>query len=215
MTGAGRGLGRAHAEALAGAGCTVVRNDIDAIEGVTDVADLSSVAAGRALVERVVDRHGRIDIVVNNAGVSERGRIEDLDDAGLELHLGVHLKATVGTTAAALPLMAAAGWGRIVNTVSGAGLDPRYPGSAAYATAKAAVYGFTRAAALEAPPGVTINAISPVALTRMSETFFARTDRPPIDPAVVARQVVWLTSDAAADVNGRVFRVEGVEVTEV
>jgi NAD(P)-dependent dehydrogenase (short-subunit alcohol dehydrogenase family) len=130
----------------------------------------------------------------------------------------VHLAATIGTTAAALPLMGAQGWGRIINTVSGAGLDPQHPGAAAYATAKGAVHAFTRAAALEVPDGVTINAVSPLAVTRMSEAFFARTDpgaRERLDPAHVARVVVWLASDEAAGVNGRTFRVEGEDVTEV
>jgi NAD(P)-dependent dehydrogenase (short-subunit alcohol dehydrogenase family) len=218
VTGGGRGLGRAHADALAAAGFAVVVNDVDETDGVTDVADLSSVGAGRALVERVVAQHGRVDVVVNNAGVSVRADVVDIDDELLELHLGVHLKATVGTTSAALPIMGALGWGRIINTVSGAGLDPRHAGASAYATAKAAVYGFTRAAALEAPLGVTVNAISPLAITRMSEAYFARAEpaaRQRLDPAHAAKAVVWLASDDAAGVNGRTFRVEGPEVTEV
>jgi NAD(P)-dependent dehydrogenase (short-subunit alcohol dehydrogenase family) len=211
-------LGRAYADALATAGFEVVVNDVDDLDGVTDVADLSSVAAGRALVQRVVNRFERVDVIVNNAGNSVRSPVVDLDDEGLEHHLGVHLKATVGTTGAALPIMGGQGWGRVINTVSGAGLDPKYPGSAAYATAKAAVHGFTRAAALEAPSGVTVNAVSPLAVTRMSEDYFARTDpsaRDRLDPAHVANVVVWLASDDAADVNGRTFRVEGTDVTEV
>lgn len=218
VTGGGRGLGRAHADALADAGFAVVVNDVDAVEGVGDVADLSSVAAGRALVERVVARHGRVDVVVNNAGVSVRRDVDGLDDELLEHHLGVHLKATIGTTAAALPLMAAQGFGRVINTVSGAGLDPQHAGSAAYAVAKAAVYAFTRAAAFEVSPGVTVNAISPLAVTRMSKAFFARTDPSAVErlqPTHVADFLVWLASDDAADVNGRVFRVEGRAVTEL
>jgi NAD(P)-dependent dehydrogenase (short-subunit alcohol dehydrogenase family) len=218
VTGGGRGLGRAHADALMAAGFTVVVNDVDDMDGVDDVADLASVAAGRALVARVVARFDRLDVVVNNAGVSVRSPVADLDDERLEHHLGVHLKATIGTTAAALPVMAAQRWGRIINTVSGAGLDPQYPGSAAYATAKAAVHGFTRAAALEAPQGVTINAISPLAVTRMSEAYFARAEasaRERLDPAYAARAVVWLASDDAADRNGRTYRVDGTDVREV
>jgi NAD(P)-dependent dehydrogenase (short-subunit alcohol dehydrogenase family) len=114
--------------------------------------------------------------------------------------------------------MGARGWGRIINTVSGAGLDPQHPGAAAYATAKAAVYGFTRAAALEAPLGVTVNAVSPLAITRMSEAYFARAEpgaRERLDPAHAARAVVWLASDDAAAVNGRTFRVEGPDLIEV
>jgi NAD(P)-dependent dehydrogenase (short-subunit alcohol dehydrogenase family) len=228
VTGGGRGLGRAHAVALAAAGAAVVVNDVDGDEAdavareiqagggraVADGADVGSVEAGAALVDRAVAAFGRIDVVVNNAGVSTRLPVEELTEEHVELHLGVHLKATVGTTRAAFAHMQANGCGRIVNTISGHGLAPVAPDSAAYAAAKSALWGFTLAAALEGRPrGIAVNAVAPLALTRMSERFLAdvpdATER--FDPAHVARVVVWLAT-APVGVTGEVLRVEGTRV---
>lgn len=228
VTGAGQGLGHAYALALAGEGAAVLVNDVDADAAAATVAeiekaggsaradgtDLDSVDAGAAVVRGAQADFGRVDVVVNNAGVSRPSPLEDLDDAGLDLHLGVHLRATVGTTAAALPFMRDQGFGRVVNTVSGHGLEPQYPRSAAYAAAKAGVFGFTRAAALEAPEGTTVNAVAPLAYTRMSEGYLGQVagaaER--YAPAHVARVVLWLCSEDAASVNGQVLRVEGERV---
>jgi NAD(P)-dependent dehydrogenase (short-subunit alcohol dehydrogenase family) len=241
VTGGGRGLGRAHALALAAAGAAVLVNDLGSgVEGAgtdatvagavvdeiraaggiadADTGDVSSVAAGARLVQRALDAFGRVDVVVNNAGISRRTLVADLDDEVLDLHLGVHLKATVGTTRASFAAMATSGGGRIVNTVSGAGLDPAHPESAAYASAKAAVYAFTKVAAIEgAACGVTVNAVSPLAVTRMSETFFARADPAAaarLDPSRVSDVVVYLASDLSAGVTGRILRVEGGQLSE-
>jgi len=232
VTGAGRGLGRAHALALAAEGAVVVVNDADgpAAEAVvaeigavggaaaTDHTALGSVDDGARLVEAAAARFGRVDVVVNNAGISRPTPVDALDDAVLDAHLGVHLKATIGTTRAAFPGMRDRGWGRVVNTVSGAGLDPQHPASAAYAIAKAGVYAFTKVAAVEgAGHGITVNAVSPLAVTRMSEAFFARAEpevRQRLDPARVADVVAFLASDLAAAVNGRILRVEGGHVSE-
>lgn len=228
ITGAGHGLGRAYALTLAEEGAGLLVNDVDAEAGASTVAevedaggqalgdttDLSSVASGAALVERAVGEFGRVDVVVNNAGVSRPSPLEDLDDRDLDLHLGVHLRATVGTTRAALRPMREQGFGRIVNTVSGHGLEPQGPRSAAYAAAKAGVFGFTRAAALESPDGTTINAVAPLAYTRMSEGYFAGIEGAAerYSPTHVARVVVWLCGEDAAGVNGQVLRVEGERV---
>jgi NAD(P)-dependent dehydrogenase (short-subunit alcohol dehydrogenase family) len=216
--------------ALAEAGATVFVNDLDGDvaevvvkeiaeaggKAAVDHAELSSVAAGFGLVERAAAAFGRVDVVVNNAGISQRAPIAELDDEMLEAHMGVHLKATVGTTSAAFALMRDGG--SIVNTVSGAGLDPQYAGSAAYAAAKGAVFSFTKAAAVEGQGvGIRVNAVSPLAVTRMSEEFFARTDPAASErlaPARVADAVVFLASDLARDVTGRVLRVEGDHVSE-
>lgn len=225
VTGAGQGLGRSHALALAAEGAAVLVNDVDAGmasatvheireaggEAEGDGIGLSTVAHGAALVERAVESLGRVDIVVNNAGISRPSPAEDLDDPGLDLHLGVHLRATVGTTAAALPLMRAQGYGRVINTVSGHGLEPLHPHSAAYAAAKAAVFGFTRAAALEVGEGTTVNAVAPLAYTRMSEAYLSRIEGAEARYAAkhVSLVVVWLCSQEWGGVNGHVLRVEG------
>lgn len=229
VTGAGRGLGRAHALALAAEGAAILVNDVELAEettadieraggrAVADGADVSSLAGGAGVVAHAREVFGRVDIVVNNAGVSRPAPIAELDDENLEAHLGVHLRATVGTTSAAFPLMRGQGGGRIVNTISGHGLEPRHANSAAYACAKAAVFGFTRAAALEgAPDGITVNAVAPLAYTAMSEEYLAGVDgaRQRYAPVHVSRVVVFLASDRAAGITGRVLRVEGPSWSE-
>jgi len=224
VTGAGRGLGRSHALALAAAGAAVVVNDLDLAgatvaaiasaggRAVADDSDVSTLAGAGAVVRRALDTFGRVDVVVNNAGVSRPCPIAEMDDAALDLHLGVHVKGTVGTTRAAFPVMAAQGGGRVVNTISGHAFEPKAPNSAAYAAAKGAVFSFTLAAAREgAEHGILVNAIAPLALTPMSQAYLAAVPDAAerLDPAHVSRVVVWL---AASGVTGRVIRVEGQSI---
>jgi NAD(P)-dependent dehydrogenase (short-subunit alcohol dehydrogenase family) len=193
VNGAGRGLGRAHALALAGDGMHVVVNDlgtdldgrglddaparrvageIEAAGGVAvvDTTDVASVAGGAAAVAVALDAFGRIDVVVNNAGFAGGGGdVEHPVDAELDALLAVHFKATVGTMSAAFPVMRAQRHGRIVNTVSEVALDVRFAGGLGYGAAKAAVWSATlHAATAAAATGITVNAISPGARTRMS-----------------------------------------------
>jgi NAD(P)-dependent dehydrogenase (short-subunit alcohol dehydrogenase family) len=239
VTGGGRGLGRAHARALAADGATVVVNDlgvslvglgaddaparqvvaeIEAAGGraLADTKDIASFAGGEALIERALTAFGRIDIVVNNAGITQQASIADLDPDVLHRHFAVHLESAIGTTRAAFAAMPATGGGSIINTVSGAGLKPEHPNNTAYACAKAAVYAFTKTAALEAPTGVRVNAVSPFAITRMSERFFAQDAEPDddLDPARASVVVVFLASDLAHDVNGHIIRVMGGHLSE-
>ena len=248
VTGAGGGLGRAHALELARQGAHVVVNDVGAaldgrgrsatpaeqvvkeveaaggaaVANADDVADWDG--AGR-LVRAALDAFGRLDAVVNNAGVL-RDRMfansaADEWDAVLRVHVHGH---------AAVARHAAAHWrdrakageavdGRIVNTSSGAGLLGSV-GQAAYSAAKAAVLGLTLVQAAELGRyGVTANAIAPVARTRMTEAAFADTMAVPdggfdaMAPENVSPLVAWLASGASGDVTGRVFEVEGGRVT--
>ena len=194
VTGAGRGLGRAHALALAAHGAAVVVNDlgtdlagrgsdsdpahevareISELGGraVADVTDVASVSGGEAAVEAALTAFGGIDLVVNNAGVAGGGgSVSDLEEADYDAQLAVHLRAAIGTTRAAFRQMKPRGWGRIINTVSEVALDLRFGGGGAYGVAKAALWSFTLAAAGEfAPYGITVNGISPGAATRMSQ----------------------------------------------
>jgi NAD(P)-dependent dehydrogenase (short-subunit alcohol dehydrogenase family) len=245
VTGAGRGIGRAHALALAAQGAAVVVNDVGAQLdgsgsdagpagavaaevvsaggwGMADITDVASIDGGRRAVARAIDVCGRIDIVVNNAGFGlGGGDVAHPVEAELDALLAVHLKAALGTMAAAFPDMAARGWGRIVNTVSEAALDKRFVGSLGYGAAKAALWSATLVAAAEgAAHGITVNAVSPGARTRLNaellDTGFragasARLD---LNPAHVADVVAYLASEEAGNITGRIFHAAGGEVRE-
>jgi NAD(P)-dependent dehydrogenase (short-subunit alcohol dehydrogenase family) len=245
VTGAGRGIGRAHALALAAQGAAVVINDVgadldgsggdagpaEAVAaevvsaggwGLADTTDVASIDGGRRAVARTIDAYGRIDIVVNNAGFAHGGGdvIHPVEDE-LDALLGVHLKGALGTMAAAFPYMAARGWGRIVNTVSEAALDPRFVGALGYGAAKAALWSATLAAAAEGVPlGITVNAVSPGARTRMNADLLDAGFRAgasaglDLDPAHVADVVAYLASDEAGDITGRIIHAAGGEVRE-
>ena len=192
VTGAGRGLGRAHALLLAQRGAKVVVNDLggskegegsdagpanDVVQeiiaaGGIAVADTNNVGdeeACHALVDTAIREFGRIDIVVNNAGISRWATFPEADADNLERTLDVHLRGTWHTTRAAWPYMEAQGYGRVITTTSTGMLG--LPDNLAYATAKGALIGFTRSLALAAAPkGILVNCIAPNAVTRPSES---------------------------------------------
>lgn len=238
MTGAGRGIGRAHALLLARHGAAVVVGDVGAeLDGtgtdpdvaaavvdeirqrggtaVADTSDIATFDGAAAAVESALSSFGRIDIVVNNAGLSAGGGpIETLDREGLEHCFAVNFYGSVGTVRAAWPHLVRQHWGRIVNTVSEVALDTKIPsGAVGYGAAKAAVWSLTLSLAHRGlEHGITVNAISPGALTRMNEAMFASAPPPAgldLDPFHVARVVGWLVSDDAADVTGRVIHAAG------
>ncbi|MGF1598217.1 MAG: SDR family NAD(P)-dependent oxidoreductase [Acidimicrobiales bacterium] len=192
VTGAGGGLGRAHALLLAARGAAVVVNDLGSptmggqdrdpgpaeavvaeirAAGGTAVADGGSVATrdgGAAMVARALDEFGRLDIVVNNAGIIRNRTFANIGPDELEPVLAVHVEGAFHVTRPAYVHMKAAGYGRIVNTSSGSGLFGAF-GQSAYAAAKAAILGLTRTLAIEgARYGIAANAIAPGALTRMT-----------------------------------------------
>jgi NAD(P)-dependent dehydrogenase (short-subunit alcohol dehydrogenase family) len=233
VTGAGQGIGRAHALAFAADGALVVANDIgDAADrvveeivaaGGTAVASKGDVADwsyGEDLVRTAVDAFGRLDALVNNAGLVRDRMLVNMSEDEWDTVLRVDLKGHF------VPLRhAAAYWrdqakagtpvkARIVNTSSGAGLMGSV-GQGNYAAAKAGVVAMTQVAAAElARYGITVNAIAPAARTPMTEAVFAQTmAKPesgfdPMDPANVSPLVVWLASEDSGDVTGRVFEVE-------
>ncbi|BCY09727.1 SDR family NAD(P)-dependent oxidoreductase [Actinoplanes sp. L3-i22] len=192
VTGAGRGLGRAHALLLAARGAKVVVNDfggskegagsdtgpandvvaeIVAAGGIA-VADTNSVgseAGCQALVDGAVREFGRIDIVVNNAGISRWAGFPEADAENLEPTLDVHLRGTWHTTRAAWPHMVEQGYGRVVTTASTGMLG--LADNLAYATAKGALIGFTRSLAFgSAAKGILVNCVAPNSVTRPSES---------------------------------------------
>jgi NAD(P)-dependent dehydrogenase (short-subunit alcohol dehydrogenase family) len=190
VTGAGRGLGRAHALLLAERGAKVVVNDfggtkegegsdagpakdvvgeIAAAGGIAlaDTNDIGREEGCHALVDAAVREFGRVDIVVNNAGISRFATFPDADADNLERTLDVHVRGTWHTTRAAWPHMVEQGYGRVITTTS-TGLFG-LADNLAYATAKGALIGFTRSLSVSAAPhGILVNCIAPNAITRPS-----------------------------------------------
>jgi NAD(P)-dependent dehydrogenase (short-subunit alcohol dehydrogenase family) len=236
VTGAGRGLGRQHALELARHGATVVVNDlgegvsspadqvvaeIDAAGGVAsaDGASVTDFAAVGELVERTLKAYGRIDAVVNNAGIVRDRMITTMSEEDFDVVVAVHLKGTWNLTRHVCghwrELAKAGGVvsGRIVNTTSGTGLFGNV-GQSNYGAAKAAIANLTVITAMEMDRyGVTANAISPLARTRMTENLPAMQE--PVegwdayDPANASPVVAYLCSAASGWLSGNVLRVQG------
>jgi NAD(P)-dependent dehydrogenase (short-subunit alcohol dehydrogenase family) len=201
---------------------------------VASSTDISNFAGGGAVVRAALDAFGGLDIVVNNAGLSGAAPGDDAE-AALWKSLAVNFVGSVGVTQAAWPALVASRRGRVINTVSEAswpnvssanlelgrsdptlaGAEPPFVG---YGSAKAAVWSATLSlAGAGAPHGITVNAISPAAFTRMNADLFRQ--RPPpsgldLDPLHVARVAAWLASDDAADVTGKVIHVAGGQYRE-
>ncbi|MFG2090342.1 MULTISPECIES: SDR family NAD(P)-dependent oxidoreductase [unclassified Spirillospora] len=227
VTGAARGVGRAVGEHFHNAGATVYLVDSDAEEikvaeretgAVGLVADVSDTAQVTGVVERVVANTGRIDVLVNNAGILRDGVLWKLSDEDYEAVMAVHAGGTFRFTRAAVPHFRRQGAGRIINVTSYTGLRGN-PGQSNYAMAKAGIIGFTKTAAKElARFGVTVNAISPNAQTRMiasipAEKLARLTAVTPMgrfaDASEIAEAVAFLASDEASYITGVVLPVDG------
>ena len=245
VTGAGRGIGREEALLLAAEGAAVVVNDlggaadgsgndtgpahavVDEIEAaggaaVASTHDIATWDGAEALVELAVDRFGRLDVVVNNAGILRDRMSFTMSEAEWDAVIDVHLKGHF-----AVARHAAAWWrarfketgepaaGAIVNTSSESGLYGN-AGQANYAAAKAGIAALTIVMARELERlGVRVNAIAPVARTRLTETVAGGAMAPDesgfdrFDPANVAAVACWLASDLAAGISGQVVKVQG------
>jgi NAD(P)-dependent dehydrogenase (short-subunit alcohol dehydrogenase family) len=246
VTGAGHGIGRGHAMELAKNGAAVVVNDlggsvtgegtgrdadltVDIIterggRAIANYGDVSDEAQSAEMVEQAVSELGRLDVLVNNAGIVRDGSIFNMSADDFDAVIKVHLRGTW------LPCKAAGlHWrklnketgekvdGRIINTVSGAGLTGNF-GQSNYAPAKAAIASLTQTLSLEMyKMGVTVNAVGPAAATRITGTMpgapevIEANDVPEdewnrMDPAVSSPLVAWLASDEADHVTGQVIR---------
>lgn len=237
VTGAGGGVGRAHALALAERGAAVVVNDLglslqgaggspEVAQGVVDeitaaggraVADAHSVSdpdQARAIVATAIEEFGRVDIIVNNAGVLDDQMLGDTDDAYVDRVLDTHLRGAITICRAVWKPMAEQGHGRIVNTSSGAVFGSA--GGTIYQSAKAGLIGLTRSIALAgADSGIVANAIMPTAYTRMTATIPDPTFREFMErtfpPERVAAFALVLAADDVA-VSGECFLVGGGRV---
>ena len=231
VTGAGRGIGRQFALELAAQGAAVVVNDLGvSLRGDAEEEDAAAsvcreveAAGGRAVpshesvtdfaaAERIiasaVDSFGRVDILVNNAGIVRDRTLVKMDESDFDAVIATHLKGAFNCTRHAAPLMKEAGYGRIVNVTSSAGLRGNF-GQTNYGAAKAGLMGMTFVWALElAKSGITVNAIAPAGATRMTAALVGDEDGavdPRLDPAMNAPLVAFLASDRAGHVNGQLF----------
>jgi len=236
ITGAGGGLGRQHALLLAKRGALVVVNDLggnidgtggdaSAAQKVVDeikaaggeaVADHNSVATpegGAAIVKTAVDTFGRVDIVINNAGILRDKSFHNMSPDLMNPVFDVHLKGAFHVTQPAWVLMREQGYGRIISTSSAAGIFGNF-GQTNYGAAKLGLVGFTRVLAVEgAKYNIKANAIAPLALTRMTEDLMgALADK--LDPGQVSPIVAWLAHEDCP-VTGQVYSVGGGRVANV
>jgi NAD(P)-dependent dehydrogenase (short-subunit alcohol dehydrogenase family) len=238
VTGAGRGIGREHALMLAAHGAKVVVNDlggavdgsgnditparqvIDEIRaaGGTAIAngdDISDWEGAQRVVKQALDEFGGLDVVVNNAGILRDRMLVNMTESEWDAVIKVHLKGTF-----AMSRWAAAHWrdrakaghtndARIINTTSISGLYAN-PGQTNYGAAKAGIAAFTQIAAQElARYGVTVNAIAPGALTRMTEDLIDEKSKASFAPRWVAPACTWLASPLSAGVTGEVIEASG------
>jgi NAD(P)-dependent dehydrogenase (short-subunit alcohol dehydrogenase family) len=242
VTGAGGGIGREHALALSAAGAAVVVNDLggsrdgsgaghsmaDAVvdeirkAGGTAVANydnVATVAGGQGILKSALDAFNQVDVLVNNAGILRDKTLAKMEEAEWDAVIAVHLKGTYCVTRPVFNHMRESGrGGSIINTSSTSGLEGNF-GQTNYGAAKAGIAGFTRCLAIEGHKyGVRVNAIAPVALTRMTEDLplaqnEAFKDR--MSPRQIAPLIVYLASDLARDVNKKIFFVGGGQISEM
>jgi NAD(P)-dependent dehydrogenase (short-subunit alcohol dehydrogenase family) len=239
ITGAGRGIGREYAHLLAREGAPVVVNDVGAaVDGsggdpgparcvvdeivglggvaVEDTSDISSWEGAKALIEHALEEFGRLDVVVNNAGILRDRMLVNMTEEEFDAVINVHLKGTFCTTRHAASYWqsrAKAGEhndARVINTTSIAGLYGN-PGQVNYASAKAAIAALTIVAAQELGRyGVTVNAIAPGAMTRMTENLgLSERIKDQLAPEWVAPVCAWLASPISAGVTGQVIEASG------
>ncbi|MEM7141516.1 MAG: SDR family NAD(P)-dependent oxidoreductase [Actinomycetota bacterium] len=222
ITGAGNGLGKAHALELARRGAMVVVNDLGGAQEVVDeikaaggiaVANTGSVAdaaAAGGLTEQALDEFGRLDIVINNAGILRDKAFHNSDLEGWQAVMDVHLTGAYNVTLPAFQHMREQGYGRIVNTSSPAGLYGNF-GQTNYSSAKMGLVGFTRAIKQEGGrKGVLANVIAPTADTAMTEGLLGTLadDTPP----ELITAVVGFLAHESCELNGEILACAGGRV---
>jgi NAD(P)-dependent dehydrogenase (short-subunit alcohol dehydrogenase family) len=251
VTGAGHGIGRGHALELAKEGAMVLVNDlgaslqgegagrdadltVDLVESrggkaAANYEDVADYEGAKRMIDQAVEVFGRLDIVVNNAGIARDATIWGMTEDDWDKVIRVHLKGTFAPTHHAVNHWRAlnkagedVSTGRIINTTSGAGLVGNF-GQANYTAAKAGIAAFTQTVSLEVfRMGITVNAIGPAGATRMAASIPGAgieakepdefTEWDPMDPSLASPLVAWLASDKAAHVTGQVIRAVKDEI---
>jgi NAD(P)-dependent dehydrogenase (short-subunit alcohol dehydrogenase family) len=228
VTGAGGGLGRAHALLFAKHGAKVVVNDLGGsthgeganasaadkvveeirAAGGTAVANHDSVTDGEKIVQCALDAFGRIDVVVNNAGILRDKTFHKMEDADWDLVYKVHVEGAYKVTRAAWPHMREQGYGRVIFTASTSGIYGNF-GQSNYGMAKLGLYGLTRTLSIEGRKNnILVNAIAPTGGTRMTEGLIPPQVFEQLKPELVSPLVVYLASSACEETSG-LFEVGG------
>lgn len=228
VTGAGGGIGRAHALLFAKHGAKVVVNDlggstqgegansdaamkvVEEIQaaGGTAVANPDNVIDGEKIVQCAMDNFGRVDVVVNNAGILRDKSFAKMTDADWDLVYKVHVEGAYKVTHAAWPYMKDSNFGRIIFTASTSGIYGNF-GQANYGMAKLGLYGLTRTLAIEGRKNnIFVNAIAPTGATRMTEGLFPEGAFDKLKPELVSPLVAYLCSDECKE-TGSLFEVGG------
>jgi len=236
ITGAGGGLGRSHALELARRGAHILVNDLGgALDGsgssmsaaarvVDEITSFGGIAApnhdnvatpqgGEAIVQAALDAFGRVDVLVNNAGILRDKAFHQMDVTMIDAVVDVHLKGALYVSQPAFRVMREQGYGRIVNTTSASGLFGNF-GQANYGAAKAGLAGLTRVLAIEGEGrGIKVNAIAPIASTRMTQDVLGDLAAK-VSPESVSPLVAYLAHEECS-VNGHVYSVAGGRIARI
>jgi NAD(P)-dependent dehydrogenase (short-subunit alcohol dehydrogenase family) len=236
VTGSGGGIGRAHAMLLASEGAKVLVNDLGGTrdgagndasaanqvteeiktaggQAVPNYASVATAEGATAIVKGAIDAFGRVDILVNNAGILRDKSFLKMDESMWDTVIAVHLKGTfLCSQAFAKQVVLQGGGGRIVNTTSVSGMLGNF-GQANYSAAKAGIYGLTRTTSIELQKHrITVNAIAPIAKTRMTEDLPMFLGVDTLTPEHIAPAALFLASDLAGDRTGHVLAVAGARL---